>query len=94
MLSSELAVEMSFSSVAVIVLLQSSTFCTLPSDNENVSDGKENEREINRKSHSPNDDEVYKEIMNCIWSKLMLQCQHIMSNDEKIYILDSKERYI
>ena len=58
MLSSELAVEMSFSSVVVIVVRQSSTFCTLPSDNENVSDGKENEKEINRKSHSPNDDEV------------------------------------
>ena len=58
MLSSELAVEMLFSSVVVIALLQSNTFCTLPSDDENVSDGKENEREINRKSHPAIDEEI------------------------------------
>ena len=79
MLSSELAVEMLFSSVVVIALLQSNTFCTLPSDDENVSDGKENERQINRKSHPAIDEE----IMNCLRSKLMLKCRHIMSNDEK-----------
>ena len=58
MLSSELAVEMMFSSVVVIALLQSNTFCTLPSDDENVSDGKENETEMNRKSHPAIDDEL------------------------------------
>ena len=58
MLSSELAVEMLFSSIVVIALLQSNTFCTLPSDDENVSDGKENEREINRKSHPAIDEEI------------------------------------
>ena len=77
------AVEMLFSSIVVKALLQSNTFCSLPSDNENVSDGKENEREINRKSHPAIDDEVYEEIMNCLRSKLMLKCRHIMSNDEK-----------
>ena len=74
---------MLFSSIAVIALLQSNTFCSLLSDDDNVSDGKENEREINRKSHPAIDDEVYEEIMNCLRSKLMLKCRHIMSNDEK-----------
>ena len=50
---------------------------------ENVSDGKENEIETNRKSHLAIDDEVYEEIMNCLRSKLMLKCRHIMSKDEK-----------
>ena len=67
----------------MIALLQSNTFCSLLSDDDNVSDGKENEREINRKSHPAIDDEVYEEIMNCLRSKLMLKCRHIMSNDEK-----------
>ena len=62
---------MLFSRIAVIALLQSNIFCTLPTDDENVSDGKENERETNRKSHPAIDDEVYKEIINCLWSKLM-----------------------
>ena len=83
MVSSELAVQMLFLSIVVIALLQSNTFCTLPSHNENVSDGKENEREINRKSHPAFDDEVYQEIMNCLRSKLMLKCRHIVNNDEK-----------
>ena len=68
------------------MLLQSNTVCTLPNDDENVSDGKQNKREINRKSHPATDDEVYEEIMNCPRSKLMLKCRHIMSNDEKKYI--------
>ena len=93
MVSSELAVEMLFSSIVVIALLQSNTFCSLLSDDDNVSDGKENEREINRKSHPAIDDEVYEEIMNCLRSKLMLKCRHIISNDEK-NITGSKERYI
>ena len=93
MVSSELAVEMLFSSIVVIALLQSNTFCSLLSDDDNVSDGKENEREINRKSHPAIDDEVYEEIMNCFRSKLMLKCRHIISNDEK-NITGSKERYI
>ena len=93
--SSELAVKMLFSSIIVIALLQSNIFSTLSTDDENVSDGKENERETNRKSHPAIDDEVYEEIMNCLRSKLMLKCRHIMTNDEKnIYISGSKERYI
>ena len=83
MVTSELAVKMLFSSIAVIALLQSKTFCTLPNDDENVSDGKENERETNRKYHPAIDDEVYEEIMNWLRSKLMLKCRYIMSNDEK-----------
>ena len=93
MVSSELAVEMLFSSIVLIALLQSNTFCILPSDDENVSDGKENETETNRKSHPAIDDEVYEEIMNCFRSKLMLKCRHIISNDEK-NITGSKERYM
>ena len=93
MVSSELAVEMLFSSIVLIALLQSNTFCILPSDDENVSDGKENETETNRKSHPAIDNEVYEEIMNCFRSKLMLKCRHIISNDEK-NITGSKERYI
>ena len=54
----------------------------MPTDDENVNDGKENERETNKKSHPAIDDEVYEEI-NCLRSKLMLRCRHIMSNDEK-----------
>ena len=58
--SFESAVKMLFSSVAVIViLLQSNTFSSLPTDDENVSDRKENENETNRKS--PPDDKVYQE---------------------------------
>ena len=83
MVSSELAVKMLFSSIVVIALLQFNTFCTLSTDDENVSDGKENRRETNRKFHPAIDDEVYEEIMNCLWSKLMLKCRHIMSDDEK-----------
>ena len=81
MVSSELVVKMLFSSIAVIALLQSNTFFTLPNDDENVSDGKENEKETNRKSHPAIDDEVYEEIMNCL--RLMLKCWYIMSNDQK-----------
>ena len=55
----------------------------MSTDDENVSDGKENEIETNRKSNPAIDDEVYEEIMNCLRSKLMLKCRHIMSNDEK-----------
>ena len=77
---------MLFSSKVVIALLQSNIFSTLPTDDGNVSDGKENELETNRKSHPATDDEVYEEIMNCLRSKLMLKCRHIMSNDEKKYI--------
>ena len=48
-----------FSSIVVIVLLlPSNTFSTLSTDDENVSDGKENEGETNRKSHSAIDNEV------------------------------------
>ena len=43
---------MLFSSIVVIALLQSKTFSTLSTDDENVSDGKENEREICKKSYS------------------------------------------
>ena len=67
-------------------------FSTLSTDDESVSDGKENERETKRKSHPAIDDEVYEEIMNCLRSKLMLKCRHIMSKDEK-NISGSKERY-
>ena len=81
MVSPELAVKMLFSSIGVIALFQSNTFCTLPNDDENVSDGKENEKETNRKSHPAIDDEVYEEIMNCL--RLMLKCPYIMSNDQK-----------
>ena len=67
----------------MIELLQSDIFSTLSTGDENVSDEKENEIDTNRKSHLAIDDEVYEEIMNCLWSKLMLNCRHIMSNDEK-----------
>ena len=77
---------MLFSSIVVIALLQSNIFSTLPTDDENISDEKENEIDTNRKSHPAIDDEVYEEIMNCIRSKLMLKCRHIMSNHEKKYI--------
>ena len=63
--SSELALKMLFSSIIVIALLQSDIFSTLLTDDENVSDRKENERETIRKSHSAIDDEVYEGIMNC-----------------------------
>ena len=85
MVSSELAKKMLLSSIVVIALLQSNTFCTLPTDDEDVSDGKENERETNKNSHPAIDNEVYEEIMNCLRYKLMLRCRHIMSNDEKKY---------
>ena len=58
MVSSELAVEMWFSSIVLTALLQSNTFSAWPSDDENVSDGKENETEMNRKSHPAIDDEL------------------------------------
>ena len=94
MVSSELAVKMLLSNIVVRALLQSNnTFCTLPTDDENGSDGKENERETNRKSHPAIDREVFDEIMNNLRSELMLKCRHIMSNDEK-KILGSKESYI
>ena len=86
MVSSELAVKTLFSIIVLIAFLQSNIFCTLPTDDENVSDGKENERETNRKSHPAIDDDVYEEIMNCLPSKIMLKYRHIMSNDEYIYI--------
>ena len=76
----KLAVKMLFSSIVVIALLQFKTFCTLPTDDENVSDGKENEKETNRKSHPATDDEVKEQIINCLLSKLILKCQHIMSS--------------
>ena len=41
MVSSELAVKILFSRIVVIVLLQSNIFCALPTDDQNVSDGKE-----------------------------------------------------
>ena len=49
---------MLFSSIAMITLLQSNTFSALSTDNENVSDGKENERETNIKSHPAIGEEV------------------------------------
>ena len=55
----------------MIELLQSNIFCALLTHDQNVSDGKENERETNRKSHPAIDDEVYEEIISCLWSKLM-----------------------
>ena len=80
-------VNMLFSSIIMIAFLQSNIFSILSTDDENVSDGKENERETIRKSHSAIDDEVYEEIMNCLRSKLMLKCRYIMTNDEKKYIV-------
>ena len=78
----------------MIALLQSNIFSTLSTDDENASDGKENETETNRKSYPAIDDEVYEEIMNCLRSKLMLKCRHIMSNDEKkIYRILKKGIY-
>ena len=85
MVSSELAVKTLFSIIVLIALLQSNIFCTLPTDDENVSDGKENERETNKNSHTAIDNELYEERMNCLRYKLMLRCRHIMSNDEKKY---------
>ena len=73
---------MLFSSIIVIALLQSNIFSTLSTE-ENVSDGKQNKRETIRKSQYPIGDQVYEEIMNCLRSKLMLKCQHVMTNDEK-----------
>ena len=83
MVNSELAVKMLFSSIVVIALVQANILFTLSTDDENDSDGKENERETNRNSHSAIDNEVYEEIMNCLRSKLMLKCRHIMRSDEK-----------
>ena len=60
--SSELAAKMLFSSIIVIALLQSNIFSTLSTEDENVSDGKENERETIRKSHPAIDDEIYEWI--------------------------------
>ena len=77
---------MLFSSIVVITLPKSYIFSTLSTDDENVSDGRENERETNRKSQPAIDDEVYKEIMNCLRSKFMLKYRHIMTNDEKKHI--------
>ena len=78
----------------MVALLQSNIFSTLSTDDENVSDGKENEIETNRKSHTAFDDEVYEEIMNYLRSKLMLKCRYIMTNDEKnIYRVLKKGRY-
>ena len=94
MVSSELAVQMLFSSIVVIALFQSNAFCKLSSDDENVSDGKESEREINRKSHPAIGDEVYEETMNCLRSKLILKCRNIMGNDEKTSISGSEESCI
>ena len=84
--SSELAVKMLFSSIIMIALLQSNIFSTLSTDDENVSDGKLNKRETIRKSHPATDVEVYEEIMNCLRSKLVLKCRHVMTNNEKKYI--------
>ena len=79
----------------MIVPLHSNIFSISSTNDGNVSDRKENERETNRNSHPAIDDEVYEEIMNCLRSKLMLKCRHIMTNDEKnIYISGSKERCI
>ena len=69
--SSELAVKMLCSSIEMITLLQSNIFSTLSTDDENISDGKENERETNRNSHPAIDDEVYEEIINCLRFNLM-----------------------
>ena len=66
-----------------MALLQSNMFSTLSTDDENVSDGKENEKETIRKSHPAIDDKVYEEIMNSLRSKLMLKCRYIMAIDEK-----------
>ena len=65
----------------------------MPTGDENVSNGKENERETNRKLHFAIDDEVCEEIMNYLRSKLMLKCRYIMSNDKK-NIPDPKKRDI
>ena len=62
---------MLFSRIVVIALLQSNIFSTLPTDDENGSDGKKYERETSRKSHPAIDDGVYEEIINCLWLKLM-----------------------
>ena len=43
----------------MIALLQSNPFCALPTHDENISDGKENERETNKKSHPAIHDEIY-----------------------------------
>ena len=83
MVSSELPAKMLFSSIVVIALLQSNTFSTLSTDDENVSDGKENERKTNRTSHPAIDDEVYEETMNCLRSNCL---RHVMNNDGKKYI--------
>ena len=77
MVNSELAVKMLLSSIVASTIVST--------DDENVSDEQENERETNRKSH-PAIDDVYEEIMNCLRSKLMLKYRYIMSNHEKKYI--------
>ena len=89
--SSELAVKVLSRSTVVIALLPSSTFCTLPTDDENINDGKKMKQKPTENGHFAIDDEVYEEIMNYLRSKLMLKCRYIMSNDEK-NISDSKEK--
>ena len=66
--------------IVVIGPLRSNTFSALSTDDENITDGKKNERETNRRSHPVVGDEVYGEIMNCLWSKLILKYWYIMSN--------------
>ena len=58
MVSSELAVKILFSCMVVTAPLQSNKFSTLPTDDENVSDGKENGTGTNRKSHPAIDNEA------------------------------------
>ena len=53
-----------FPSIVVIALLETNTFSKLSTNDENVSDGKENEGETNRKSHPAIGDEVCEEIMS------------------------------
>ena len=57
----------------MIAFLQSNLFSTLSTDDEDDNAGKENERESNKIFHSLIDDDVYKEIMNCLRYKLMIK---------------------
>ena len=43
-------------------------------------------------THPAIENEVYEETMNCLRSKLILKCRHIISNDEK-NISVFKEKY-
>ena len=60
----------SFQLIFILKNVQSNTFSIFSTDDEIISDRKENERETNRKCHPVIGNELYDEVMNCLQSKL------------------------